>query len=127
MSKSFSWPRAQKNKNKTRVNRQIIGCQTANQQDNWIGDLRIEYPKQRHRNDPRIYIGQYEGHEAVARKMTPRECLKLMGFKLENFSIVVDDIRMYRQAGNSIAVPVLNAIMKQLQPFLDFEITKNPE
>lgn len=126
--KGFEWATSiQKNKHKTRVNRPIIGCQTANQQDNWIGDLRIESPQQRHRNDPRIYIGQYEGHEAVARKMTPKECLKLMGFKLENFKVVVDDIRMYRQAGNSIAVPVLNAIMKQLQPYLNFEITKNPE
>ena len=117
--KGFEWATSKaKNRNKTRVNRDIIGCQTANQQDNWIGDLRIEQPQQRHYNDPRIYIGQYEGHPAVARKMTPRECMRLMGF--EHFKIEVDDIRMYRQAGNSIAVPVLNAILKQLQPILNY-------
>ncbi len=117
--KGFEWATSKsKNKNKTRVNRDIIGCQTANQQDNWIGDLRVEYPKQSHYNDPRIYIGEYEGHPAVARKMTPNECVRLMGF--EHFRIVVNDIKMYRQAGNSIAVPVLNALIKQLQPILNF-------
>ena len=115
--KGFEWATSKsKNKNKTRVNRDIIGCQTANQQDNWIGDLRVEYPQQRHYNDPRIYIGEYEGHPAVARKMTPNECVRLMGF--EHFRIVVSDIKMYRQAGNSIAVPVLNALINQLLPFL---------
>lgn len=122
--KGFEWATSKiKNRNKTRVNRDIIGCQTANQQDNWIGDLRIEHPQKRHYNDSRIYIGQYEGHPAVARKMTPNECVKLMGF--ENFKIVVDDVRMYRQAGNSIAVPVLNAIMKQLQPILQFHYKRD--
>lgn len=117
--KGFEWATLKsKNKNKTRVNRDIIGCQTANQQDNWIGDLRVEYPQKRHYNDPRIYIGEYEGHPAVARKMTPNECVRLMGF--EHFRIVVNDIKMYRQAGNSIAVPVLNAILTQLKPVLQF-------
>lgn len=121
--KGFEWATSKsKNKNKTRVNRDIIGCQTANQQDNWIGDLRVEYPQQRHYNDPRIYIGVYEGHPAVARKMTPNECVRLMGF--EHFKIVVNDIKMYRQAGNSIAVPVLNALIKQLLPFFDSENDK---
>jgi site-specific DNA-cytosine methylase len=31
---------------------------------------------------------------------------------------------MYRQAGNSIAVPVLNALIKQLLPFFDLEEIK---
>lgn len=118
--KGFEWATSKaKNKNKTRVNRDIIGCQTANQQDNWIGDLRVEKPQQRHYSDTRIYIGEYEGHPAVARKMTPNECVKLMGF--EHFKIVVNDVNMYRQAGNSIAVPVLNALIKQLLPFLENE------
>ena len=117
----FEWAtKKEKHKNKTRVNRDIIGCQTANQQDNWIGDLRIERPKKCHYEDERIYVGDYEGKSAVARKMTPNECVKLMGF--ENFKIVVDDTKMYRQAGNSIAVPVLNAIIKELSDILEIEI-----
>lgn len=47
------------------------------------------------------------------RKLTPNECLRLMGF--ENFKIVVSDTQMYRQAGNSIVVNVLSALLKQIK------------
>ena len=47
------------------------------------------------------------------RKLTPRECLRLMGFD-DNFNIVVSDTETYKQAGNSIIVDVLVAILKQL-------------
>ncbi len=40
------------------------------------------------------------------RKLTPRECMRLMGFN-DRFRIVVSDTQMYRQAGNSIVVDVL--------------------
>lgn len=117
--KGFEWMTTpEKHQRRSRVNQDIIGCQTANQQDNWIGDFRIEKPKPQHYLDPRIYIGKYEGHDAVARKMTPIECIRLMGFK--NFKIVLDDKRIYRQSGNSIAVPVLNEIIKQLKTILNF-------
>ena len=39
------------------------------------------------------------------RKLTPRECLRLMGFT-DDFKQVVSDTQMYRQAGNSIVVDV---------------------
>lgn len=47
------------------------------------------------------------------RKLTPRECLRLMGFD-DSFKIVVSDTEVYKEAGNSIVVDVLMAIMKQL-------------
>lgn len=47
------------------------------------------------------------------RKLTPRECLRLMGFR-DDFKILVSDTQMYRQAGNSIVVDVLIAILKQM-------------
>ena len=47
------------------------------------------------------------------RKLTPRECLRLMGFG-DDFKIVVSDTAMYQQAGNSIVVDVLIAIMRQM-------------
>ena len=101
-----------RNEGRARVNRDIIGCQTANQQFNWTGDFRVEIPKPRHYKDNRIYVGQFEGHDAVARKLTPKECLSLMGFK--DFNIVVKDQVMYRQVGNSIAVPVLKELIKEI-------------
>ena len=44
------------------------------------------------------------------RKLTPRECLRLMGFS-DSFKIVVSDTQQYRQAGNSIVVDVLKKII----------------
>lgn len=47
------------------------------------------------------------------RKLTPRECLRLMGFR-DDFKIVVSNTSAYMQAGNSIVVDVLIALLKQL-------------
>ncbi len=47
------------------------------------------------------------------RRLTPRECLRLMGFR-DDFEIVVSDTSMYMQAGNSIVVDVLIAILRQM-------------
>lgn len=47
------------------------------------------------------------------RKLTPRECHRLMGFR-DDFKIVVSNTAAYMQAGNSIVVDVLMAILKQL-------------
>lgn len=44
------------------------------------------------------------------RKLTPRECLRLMGF-CDSFKIVVSDTQAYKQAGNSIVVDVLMHIL----------------
>ena len=47
------------------------------------------------------------------RKMTPRECLRLMGFD-DSFRIAVSDTAVYKQAGNSIVVNVLMALLRQM-------------
>lgn len=47
------------------------------------------------------------------RKFTPRECLRMMGFD-DSFKIVVSDTETYKQAGNSIIVDVLIALLKQI-------------
>ncbi len=121
--KGFEWVTTHsKNVNRTRFNRDVIGAQTATQQDNWTGDLRVEPAQQRHIDDPRIYVGQFDfgnGPEpAVARKMTPRECMNLMGFN-PHFNIVVPKSIAYRHAGNSIVVPVLIEIINTLKPYLE--------
>ena len=118
----FEWITTyEKHKRRSRVNQDIIGCQTANQQDNWIGDFRVERPRQEHYTDERIYIGKYDFgngmEDAVGRKLTPRECLRLMGFS-NKFRIVVDDHQAYHQSGNSIVVPVLKELILTLLPYL---------
>jgi len=62
----------------------------------------------------RAGVDNYVTHnKGRIRKLTPRECLRLMGFR-DEFKIVVSDTQMYRQAGNSIVVDVLIAILKQM-------------
>lgn len=43
------------------------------------------------------------------RRLTPRECARLMGFP-ESFKIVVSDTQAYKQFGNSVAVPVVTEL-----------------
>lgn len=47
------------------------------------------------------------------RKLTPREAAKLQGFP-EDFKIPVSDTQSYKQFGNSVAVPVIEAIAKNI-------------
>jgi len=62
----------------------------------------------------RAGVDNYVTHnKGRIRKLTPRECLRLMGFG-DEFKQVVSDTQMYRQAGNSIVVDVLIAILKQM-------------
>ena len=51
------------------------------------------------------------------RKVTPREAARLQGFP-DNFIIPVSDAQAYRQFGNSVAVPVVRAIAKQMTKLL---------
>jgi DNA (cytosine-5)-methyltransferase 1 len=47
------------------------------------------------------------------RKLTPRECARLMGFP-EDFRITVSDNQAYRQFGNAVVVPVVKSIAKEV-------------
>lgn len=62
----------------------------------------------------RAGVDNYVTKGKKIRKLTPRECLRIMGFD-DTFKIVVSDTQMYRQAGNSIVVNVLMAILKQIK------------
>jgi len=53
----------------------------------------------------------------VPRRLTPRECARLMGFP-EGFEIPVSDTRAYKQFGNSVAVPVVEAVAKEIAKWL---------
>ena len=58
------------------------------------------------------------------RYLTPGECWKFMGFSYEDYSkakaIGLSDLQLYKQAGNSIAVPCLEALFKGIYESLDF-------
>ena len=56
------------------------------------------------------------------RKLTPKECWRLMGFDDEDFEKVEHEIsktQLYKQAGNSIVVNVLEAIFEELRKVYD--------
>ena len=55
------------------------------------------------------------------RRLTPRECARLMGFEKSDgrpFRIPVSDTQSYRQFGNSVVVPVFEAVAKLLEPYI---------
>ena len=125
--KGFEFVTNPKYKNRARVNQDIIMCEKANQQFNWNGDFVFEkYDPQRH-NDlvmQHAYLSNWQGEVGVIRKLTPRECLRLMGFP-DDFKIVVPDVQMYRQAGNSIVVNIFEKLLKELLLLNIFDETKS--
>ena len=62
-----------------------------------------------------ILVSRGEGKNP--RRLTPRECARLMGYP-DSFSIPVSDTQAYRQFGNSVAVPVIRAIGEAMKPYL---------
>lgn len=51
------------------------------------------------------------------RKLTPKECFRLMGFEDSDFEkaeAVNSNTQLYKQAGNSIVVPVVQGILSEL-------------
>jgi len=58
-----------------------------------------------------------QGAKKNPRRLTPRECARLMGFD-ENFRIPVSDTRAYKQFGNSVVVPVISEVARIMAPYL---------
>lgn len=70
---------------------------------------------------PTLTTNKGEGNKILTnfriRKLTPKECFRLMGFSDVNFdiaSMVVSNSQLYKQAGNSIVVDVLYYILVEL-------------
>ena len=73
---------------------------------------------------PQNFFDSTSGHRATGvihggriRKLTPRECFRLMGFTDEEFdraSVGISNSQLYKMAGNSIVVNVLETILKKL-------------
>ncbi len=69
--------------------------------DNYVTDLKDEEV-------------MYPENPQNIRMLSEREALRLMGFTDENFKLVVSRAQGYKQAGNSIVVDVLIAIMQEI-------------
>lgn len=58
------------------------------------------------------------------RRLTPRECARLMGYD-DSFRIPVSDTQAYKQFGNSVAVPVFAEVARLMRPHI-LALTKGP-
>jgi len=71
-----------------------------------------------HKDGPEILIRQPRRRP---RRLTPRECARLMGFDgpgEATFRIPVSDTQAYRQFGNAVVVPVVQAIADLMRPHI---------
>ena len=62
-----------------------------------------------------------QGKRKNPRRLTPRECARLMGFP-DTFRIPVSDTRAYKQFGNSVVVDVMAHVARMMQPILNADI-----
>jgi DNA (cytosine-5)-methyltransferase 1 len=67
----------------------------------------------------------YQGEGVNPRRLTPRECARLMGFP-DTFRIPCSDTRAYKQFGNSVVVDVMSHVARLMQPALSSD-NKEPE
>jgi DNA (cytosine-5)-methyltransferase 1 len=80
-----------------------------------------------HKDGSEILVKQ-EGK--VPRRLTPRECARLMGFDSPrggDFIIPVSDTQAYRQFGNSVVVPAVKAVAEHMKPHLFAALGKRPK
>ena len=84
-----------------------FGFSLFNEDSEYTNTLSARYYK----DGSEILIDQ--GENKRPRKLTPRECARLQGFP-ESFIIPVSDTRAYKQFGNSVAVPVIREIAKNM-------------
>jgi DNA (cytosine-5)-methyltransferase 1 len=57
------------------------------------------------------------GKNMSPRRLTPRECARLMGFP-DDWKIPVSDTQAYRQFGNSVVVPVVTEVARIMRPHI---------
>lgn len=80
-----------------------------------FGTLTTDGSSPKHNNR----VMEYTNTQYRIRKLTPKECWRLMGFTDEDFhkaEAVNSNTQLYKQAGNSIVVNVLEAILGQMIP-----------
>jgi DNA (cytosine-5)-methyltransferase 1 len=66
-----------------------------------------------HKDGSEILVHQGDGKRP--RRLTPRECARLMGFP-DTFRIPVSDTQAYRQFGNSVVMPVMREVARIMLP-----------
>ncbi|RQS89540.1 DNA (cytosine-5-)-methyltransferase [Burkholderia contaminans] len=68
-----------------------------------------------HKDGSEILV--FQGAGKRPRRLTPRECARLMGFP-DTFKIPVSDTQAYRQFGNSVVMPVIGEVARIMTPHI---------
>jgi DNA (cytosine-5)-methyltransferase 1 len=68
-----------------------------------------------HKDGSEILIDR--GGNRNPRRLTPRECARLMGYP-DEFQIPVSDTRAYKQFGNSVVVPLIGHVASMMKPWI---------
>jgi DNA (cytosine-5)-methyltransferase 1 len=66
------------------------------------------------------------GKKGNPRRLTPRECARLMGYE-DTYKIPVSDTQAYKQFGNSVVVPVIKAVAEVMKPHIEDLIKREQE
>jgi DNA (cytosine-5)-methyltransferase 1 len=82
--------------------------------DEYTNTLSARYYK----DGSEILIDQSK-HKKRPRKLTPRECARLQGFPEKFIVNAVSDVQIYKQFGNSVTVPVVEAVAKSVKKTLE--------
>lgn len=77
------------------------------------GDTARTLSARYYKDGSEILINRGDGKNP--RRLTPRECARLMGFP-DTFRITVSDTQAYRQFGNSVVVPVMTEVARIMRP-----------
>ena len=59
----------------------------------------------------------WQGENKNPRRLTPRECARLMGYP-DSFRIPVSDTRAYKQFGNTVVMPVFREVARVMKPWI---------
>ncbi|MEQ1936167.1 MAG: DNA cytosine methyltransferase, partial [Fimbriimonadaceae bacterium] len=79
------------------------------------GDVSRTLSARYYKDGSEILIDQGMGKNP--RRLTPRECARLMGYP-DDFQIPVSDTQAYKQFGNSVAVPVFREVARIMAPHI---------
>ncbi|MGM7973085.1 DNA cytosine methyltransferase [Yersinia enterocolitica] len=101
------WLGHQRRKTNNKLNGKGFGYGLFNKESPYTNTISARYYK----DGSEILIEQLGKNP---RKLTPREAARLQGFP-DSFSIAVSDTQAYKQFGNSVCVPVIEAVAKEMR------------
>lgn len=79
------------------------------------GDVTRTLSARYYKDGSEILVSRGKGRNP--RRLTPRECARLMGYD-DDFRIPVSDTQAYKQFGNSVAVPVFREVARIMKPHI---------